>query len=101
MATSTKTVRLTIPAAAAQHIGYRAELRACINALNPGREGDLCCISCVSSWPAPRTCSETVFQPLISQQFLKLPGKPSDAFSFVKPLGFRWVSGVARLLVVS
>lgn len=72
MATSTKTVRLTSPTAAAQHIGYRAELQACINVLNPGREGDLCCVSCVSSWPAPCTCLETIFQPLISQQFLKL-----------------------------
>lgn len=72
MATSTKTVRLTGPTAAARRISYRAELQACINALNPRREGDLYCISCVSSWPAPCTCLETVFQPLISPKFLKL-----------------------------
>lgn len=72
MATSTKTVRLASPTATTWCICYQAELRACINVLNPGREGDLCCVSCVSSWPAPCTCLETIFQPLISQQFLKL-----------------------------
>lgn len=71
MATSTKTVRLGAPLPP-RRIGYRAELRACINVPNPRREGDLGCVSCVSSWPAHCTCLETVFQPLISQQFLKL-----------------------------
>lgn len=72
MATSTKTVRLAGPAAAARRIGYQAELWACISMPNPRREWDLCSVSCVSSWPAPCTCLETIFQPLISQQFLKL-----------------------------